>query len=232
MFTIYGLNGRIYSGALEGLRELEPVRAVARLRAAAPLARAQPEDALTGVSSQLPPSRQHAAHAGEARPRAVAVAAYAQAAKANQPERQRLTRVRELMSPRVLGLPLTLTLSEAWQRLLEARLAQAPVLDDQSRPVGLLVRAELPQLSPAHADLSAWSEWRERLQQPVSAVMTTPLPAVSADTPIREVSQVLHELRLPGLPVVDDDSGRAIGFISRSDLLRAIGHEPPLDLWS
>lgn len=229
MFTIYGLNGRIFSGALEGLRELEPVRAVARLRASAPVVGAQPESALSAIGSQPPPH--HHPAGGEALPRA-AVAAYAQAARASQPERQRVTRVRELMTPKVLGLPLTLSLSEAWQRLLEARLAQAPVLDSLQRPVGLLVRAELPQLSPAHADLTAWSEWRERLQQPVSSAMTTPLPAVSADTPIREVSQVLHEMRLPGLPVVDDDEGRAIGFISRSDLLRAIGHEPPLDLWS
>lgn len=229
MFTIYGLNGRIFSGALEGLRELEPVRAVARLRASASVVGAQPESALSAVGLQSAPH--HPPPGGEALPRA-AVAAYAQAARATQPERQRVTRVRELMTPRVLGLPLTLSLSAAWQRLLEARLAQAPVLDQMQRPVGLLVRAELPQLSPAHADLTAWSEWRERLQQPVSSAMTTPLPAVSADTPIREVSQVLHEMRLPGLPVVDDDDGRAIGFISRSDLLRAIGHEPPLDLWS
>lgn len=229
MFTIYGLNGRVYSGALEGLRELEPVRAVARLRAGSPVVGTQAELAVAGLGSQH--QQQHPVNGGEARPRA-AVAAYAQAARASQPERQRLTRVRELMTPRVLGLPLQLSLAEAWQRLLDARLAQAPVLDDLQRPVGLLVRAELPQLSPAHADLAAWAEWRERLQQPVGSAMSSPLPAVSADTPIREVSQVLHELRLPGLPVIEDDTGRAIGFISRSDLLRAIGHEPPLDLWS
>lgn len=231
MFTIFGLNGRLYSGALDGLRALEPVRAVARLRGAAPVAGAQLEGAVSGVTSQRQSSEQHPSPPTEMLPRAAA-AAYAQAAKANQPERQRLTRVRELMTTRVLGLPLTLTLSEAWQRLLEARLAQAPVLDDQERPVGLLVRADLPQLSPAHTDLAAWSDWRERLQQPVSSAMATPVPGVSPDTPIREVSQVLHEMRLPGLPVVDDETGRAIGFISRSDLLRAIGHEPPLDLWS
>lgn len=231
MFTIFGLNGRLYSGALDGLRELEPVRAVARLRGTAAVAGAEFDAAVSGINSQRQPGGQHPGQPTEVLPRAAA-AAYAQAAKANQPERQKLTRVRELMNPRVLGLPLKLTLSEAWQRLLEARLAQAPVLDELERPVGLLVRADLPQLSPAHTDLAAWSDWRERLQQPVTSAMTTPLPAVSADTPIREVSQVLHEMRLPGLPVVDDDSGRAIGFISRSDLLRAIGHEPPLDLWS
>ncbi len=231
MFTLFGLNGRLYSGALDGLRELEPVRAVARLRGTAAVAGAQLDAAVVRVGSQGQPAKQNPAPPAEALPRAAA-AAYAQAARANQPERQRLTRVRELMTARVLGLPLGLTLSEAWQRLLEARLAQAPVLDEQERPVGLLIRADLPQLSPAHADLSAWGNWRERLQQPVSSAMTAPIPCVSPETPIREVSQVLHEMRLPGLPVVDDDSGRAIGFISRSDLLRAIGHEPPLDLWS
>jgi CBS domain-containing protein len=41
---------------------------------------------------------------------------------------------------------------------------------------------------------------------------------------------VLLESGLPGLPVVDEQ-GRVIGFISRSDILRAVVTEPPLDLW-
>ncbi|MDM4766475.1 CBS domain-containing protein [Pelomonas sp. SE-A7] len=230
MFTVYGLNGRVYSGALEGLRDLEPVRAAGRLRATSALVAGASPDALAAVQTQGHHAGQQPSH--EPLPHVVAAAAYVQASKADQPGRRLLTRVRELMTPKVLGLPATLSLSEAWQQLLDAHLGQAPVLDAEGRPIGLLVRAELPQLSPAHTDLQAWSEWREQLRQPVTTVMLAPLPAVSADTPIREVSQVLHEMRLPGLPVVEDETGRAIGFISRSDLLRAIGHEPPLDLWS
>ena len=36
---------------------------------------------------------------------------------------------------------------------------------------------------------------------------------------------------LPGLPVTDD-AGVLSGFISRTDILRAVAADPPLDLWS
>jgi CBS-domain-containing membrane protein len=42
---------------------------------------------------------------------------------------------------------------------------------------------------------------------------------------------VLLDTGLPGLPVVDD-AGQVIGFVSRSDVLRAVVADPPLDLWT
>ncbi len=67
--------------------------------------------------------------------------------------------------------------------------------------------------------------------QPVSSVMLSPVPAVSEDTDLRRVARVLLDTHLPGLPVVAED-GQVAGFISRSDILRAVVHDPPLDLWS
>jgi CBS domain-containing protein len=42
---------------------------------------------------------------------------------------------------------------------------------------------------------------------------------------------LLLDTGLPGLPVVDDDGGLR-GFVSRSDILKAVVHDPPLDLWA
>ena len=67
--------------------------------------------------------------------------------------------------------------------------------------------------------------------QSVVDVMWTPVPSVSADTDIRRVARVLLDSGLPGLPVVDEE-GRVTGFVSRSDILRAVVADPPLDLWS
>jgi CBS domain-containing protein len=45
------------------------------------------------------------------------------------------------------------------------------------------------------------------------------------------VAGVLLDTGLPGLPVTDE-AGVLIGFISRTDILRAVAADPPLDLWS
>jgi CBS domain-containing protein len=72
--------------------------------------------------------------------------------------------------------------------------------------------------------------WRTLMAQPVTQMMYTPVPSVSPQTDIRRVANVLMDTGLPGLPVVGDDSDLT-GFISRSDILRAVTNDPPLDLW-
>ena len=61
--------------------------------------------------------------------------------------------------------------------------------------------------------------------------MLTPIPSVAAQADMRRVAGALLDSGLPGLPVVDDD-GRVIGFVSRSDVLRAALKDAGLDVWS
>jgi len=71
----------------------------------------------------------------------------------------------------------------------------------------------------------------ELARRPVSEVMYSPVAAVAPDTALRRVAGVLLDTGLPGLPVTDE-AGVLIGFISRTDILRAVAADPPLDLWS
>ncbi|HMZ87367.1 MAG TPA: CBS domain-containing protein, partial [Giesbergeria sp.] len=68
-------------------------------------------------------------------------------------------------------------------------------------------------------------------RRPVSAVMVTPVPTVAPDTDVRRLASVLLDTGLPGLPVTDE-AGIPVGFVSRTDILRAVAADPPLDLWS
>jgi CBS domain-containing protein len=130
----------------------------------------------------------------------------------------------------VTTIPDTSNVDHAWQVLARNHLGQAPVVAASGVLVGLISRADLmaPERLPgpdSHAQV-----WRSLLAQPVVDVMWTPVPSVSPDTDIRRVARVLLDSGLPGLPVVDDD-GKVTGFVSRSDILRAVVADPPLDLW-
>lgn len=225
MFTVYGVSGELFRGSMEQLRKIGAVGALARTRAIRPLRRdahgphvGSPE-AIAEALSAAPTDEVHRD----------AVAAYTQAKKPVQ-ERQPLTRVDALMSTEVITLPDTMTVLMAWQLLAEHEIGQAPVVNASAMLVGLLSRADLVNPEQLPTPDSSAVAWRALLAQSVSDIMRTPVPSVAPDSDIRRVARVLLELDLPGLAVVDE-AGLVIGFISRSDILRAVVTDPPLDLW-
>jgi CBS domain-containing protein len=231
MFTVYGLKGRVYSGSLEGLRGLAPVQAVARLRAVAPLTGSPGDDVDEAPLGVIVAGANPDAAAGlglaDLAPRE-ALAAYAQAqSSADAAPRQVIDSVTSLMRQPVITVSLASTLAETMALLAAARVGQAPVVDAMNQLVGLVLRSDLlPQPADA-ASPAAWALW---LARPVAERMWTPVPSVQPDTPVRQLAQALLELRLPGLPVMDVNDA-LVGFVSRSDVLKALTREPPVDLW-
>jgi len=221
MFSVYGVTGRVFKGAMEELRQVTAVGAVARTRGIEPLS-PQVMPATTAGSA----AAQAAASAGRRSP----LAAYAQAGAA-QTQRHPLSKVADVMSRGVTSVPADMPVLDAWQLLAAQGLGQAPVVDGHGWLVGLLTRADL--LQPDKLPLPGANSlvWRAMLSQPVADIMWTPVPAVGPDTDLRRVARVLLDTHLPGLPVVNDD-GTVIGFVSRTDILRAVVNDPPLDLWS
>lgn len=225
MFTVYGVSGELFRGSMEQLRRIGPVGALARTRAIRPLGRdahgphiGSPE-AIAEALSAPPVDEVHRD----------AVAAYTQAQQPIQ-ARQPLTRVDALMSTEVITLPDSMTVLNAWQLLAEHGIGQAPVVNASDMLVGLLTRTDLINQEQLPTPDSAAVAWRALLAQSVLDIMRTPVPSVTPDADIRRVARVLLEMDLPGLAVVDD-AGLVIGFISRSDILRAVVTDPPLDLW-
>ena len=226
MFSVFGRSGLLFSGSMEALGQVEPIAALARSRRLGHSGAQAFRDALTELPA---PHSEPRATPSDTLHR-VAIAAYAQA---NQTElaRHPLTRVVDIMSRNVVSLPDAITLETAWDVLTTRGIGQAPVLNVQGQLVGLFLRVELlrpERLPDAHAHLLAW---KALLMQPLETAMLSPVPAVSPATDIRRLARVLLDTGLPGLPVSEDD-GRLVGFVTRSDLLRAVVSDPPLDLWS
>ncbi len=215
MFHIHGIQGRVFSGTLEQLRQQQLVTGVARIRRIAPVA----ADA-SPITTTPPGGGSIGAHG----PGAEAVQAYGQAARVRQP----LTCAADVMHSPALTVPAEATLREAWLVLARHGIAQAPVVGAGGVLVGLVDRAALmPAASlepPSAASESA------RLSQTVTAVMWSPVPSTAPGTDLRRVAALLLHTGLPGVPVAGDN-GEVLGFVSRTDLLRALTTDPPLDLW-
>lgn len=227
MFSVYGTSGKILTGGLEQVRALAPVQAVARTRAVEPIAR---QGELTPSSVVLAGMSQGGGGA-MAGPSAY-VAHEAMAAYAGDATRQPLTQVHQLMSRKLISVMSGASLRQASRLMSRAGVGQAPVLGPMGEVRGLVTRADLLRGLPDDMDeVAEMVAIAHRLASPVDDVMWTPVPVALSETPLREAAQLMLDLGLPGLPVAQDN-GQLIGFLSRSDLLRGMTHEPPLDLWS
>ncbi|MBB1076864.1 CBS domain-containing protein [Rhodoferax sp. 4810] len=231
MFSVYGMQGRLFRGSMEQLRQVGGVDALTRSRRVLPVAH-EGRDRLAESSGMFVESEANklASRAvGGDEARRNPLSAYTDTRAGSTP-RHPLTRVSDVMSTQIITLKDSATVLQAWQILGEKSVGQAPVVDGANHLVGLLTRADLLKPERLPSPDSHALAWRAFMLQNVKDIMVTPVPSVAPDSDIRRVAQVLLETGLPGLPVVDE-AGLVAGFISRSDILRAVVTDPPLDLW-
>ena len=99
------------------------------------------------------------------------------------------------------------------------------MLDATGRLVGIVGERDL--LTTFNIDDG---QLRDVLFKRVSDVMSTPVVAAAPITDIRRIARVMLDRQVDGVPVVSD-SGALLGFISRSDILKAVITDPPLSIW-
>lgn len=209
MFSIYGVTGQVFSGTLE---EMNRVPALVRARRVRAIAREGDE---LGVEAIAGASRG---------PRDEAVRAYRSMLPA-EIERGPLYHAAQIMQRLVITVSDDDDVARAWRTLRDNRIRQSPVLDDGARLVGIVSERDL--LTVINID---GGRIVESLSRRVRDVMTSPVVAAAPVTDIRRIATVMLDHDVDGVPVVTD-GGRLAGFVSRSDILRAVVTDPPLSLW-
>lgn len=121
--------------------------------------------------------------------------------------------VKDWMAANLVTLKPDMDVMDAVSKLVEARIAGAPVVDNHGNLVGLLSEFDCMKVA---LDSSYHGEWGGR----VSEFMTKDVITVPADMSIIDLSRRFHESRLRRFPVMDDN--RLVGQISRRDVLRAL----------
>mgnify|MGYP001551696923 CR=1 FL=1 len=103
---------------------------------------------------------------------------------------------------------------DAIHKLVQHRIAGAPVVDDQGELIGML--SELDCLKVA-LNAGYYGDWGG----PVADYMTTGTETVDADMSIVDLAQKFLDTRYRRFPVLQGN--RLVGQISRRDVLRALG---------
>jgi acetoin utilization protein AcuB len=206
MFYVQGIGGQIFSGPLE---QLERVNGLARTRRTRAIAREGDE---LGVEAVAPRQREDA------------VRAYRQMIPPDI-VRGPLHHADQIMSRPAILVADGGAVADAWRILRDNRIRQAPVVDDRQQLVGIVSERDLLTAIDIEHDEVITSRQRQ-----VRDVMTTPVVAAAPLTDIRRIAAVMFDKGVDGVPVISE-TGRIIGFVSRSDILRAVMVDPPLSLW-
>jgi CBS domain-containing protein len=121
--------------------------------------------------------------------------------------------VKDWMAANLVTLKPDMDVMDAVARLVEARIAGAPVVDHHGNMVGMLSEFDCMKVA---LDSTYHGEWGGR----VSEFMTRDVITVPADMSIIDLARRFQESRLRRFPVMDDT--RLVGQISRRDVLRAL----------
>jgi CBS domain-containing protein len=65
----------------------------------------------------------------------------------------------------------------------------------------------------------------------LARVMSSRVLSATPTTEIREIAYVMHKEQVSAIPILDS-SRHLVGILTASDILRAIFHRSPLELWS
>lgn len=169
---------------------------------------------------------------GETRQRATAQRArraYAEVEEAAAPRAQALT-AEQLMTAPVLTLPGDAPLAQAMALMREREIRHVPVTDAGGSLIGMVSDRDLLRAGLAPASPDGDDSPRPAADSPLTDVMSRRVLTAPPSAPVRDVVHVMVDEHVSSIPVVEA-SGRLVGIITSTDILRAVIAGSPLDLW-
>lgn len=131
------------------------------------------------------------------------------------------TRVRDWMTPNPITIDADATIIEAIHLLKVKGIRRLPVLR-HGKLVGLITERMLLSFSPGKAtSMDTWEVHYLLAKTPVSAAMNPKPNTVGPDTELAECAQLLHDRKLNGITVVDEQ-GRLVGILTTTNALEAL----------
>jgi acetoin utilization protein AcuB len=213
MFAIYGTAGRVVGSSLQEYIQVRKVGQTEAIHAIKPFDQAlnNAGDALAELSHSQSKKSLHPE----------VVQAYSDMLP-EALERGPLLHAYQIMQSEVISLRDQQDVQSAWQLLQAHQIHQAPVLNERATLVGLATERDL------------WLALRDEsasAKKTVQDMMRTPVIAARSAADVRQIAALMLDQKLDGVPITTE-GGLLVGFISRSDILRAVVHEPPLSLWT
>ncbi|MEQ8673028.1 MAG: CBS domain-containing protein [Aggregatilineales bacterium] len=130
-------------------------------------------------------------------------------------------KVKDWMTEDVVSVSPDTPIAAAHQIMKKNGVRRLPVLDD-GMLVGIITIGDVREASPSDATtLSIWELNYLWAQLTVGKIMSKQILTVTPESSIFDVSKIMLESKVSGLPVINDN-GALIGIITESDVFKMI----------
>lgn len=137
---------------------------------------------------------------------------------AQQDEKRQAVQIAEqIMSAPVVTMHVEKTVADAWQTMQQHGFRHLPLTDHKHCLQGLISDRDLLRVG---IDSRALAE-----------VMQTKVLSAAKNTSIRDIAEVMTGYRIGALPLLDSDN-LVEGIVTRHDILKAVMHQIPIELWT
>lgn len=145
--------------------------------------------------------------------------------------------VKEIMTKDVITVKPDASIRELAELLVENKISGVPVVDDAGKVCGIVSEGDLmrKEIAPEMPDelcilgaviyYNGLQEYREAFRKfsamTAEQIMTEKVITVKGDEKVSKVGKIMLDKHIKRVPVLDD-SGKLIGIISRSDIVRML----------
>ena len=129
--------------------------------------------------------------------------------------------VKGRMSAPIIATTADTQIMEAMDVMKKNNIRRMPVLDKDSKLIGIVSDKDLLNAAPSDAtSLSVWEVNYLVARIKVKDVMTKEVMTVAGDTPVEEAARMMADSKIGGLPVVLGDE--VVGLITETDLFKLL----------
>jgi CBS domain-containing protein len=130
-------------------------------------------------------------------------------------------KVRDVMVAEVVTAKSTWPIRQAWEILREGSMHCLPVSNGE-RLIGIITDRDLRILATASSVALSEKDYHQFLMDTMSVeeAMTPDPHTVTPETDLKEAASIILEMKIGGLPVVEDD--KLVGIITETDLVRVL----------
>jgi acetoin utilization protein AcuB len=143
-------------------------------------------------------------------------------------ERQRIFYAKDIMSTKLNTVSPNDLIAKAELIFQTNGFRHMPVVDESSYLQGILSERDLLKFT---IEMLRNSQ-NQNIPKRIGDIMQKKVLSAFPETPIREIARIMFEEKVGSVPILHKATKVLVGIVTRSDILRRVMNNPPLDLYT